>query len=361
MLWPEEPVISNVRPLVAPEPEVAAISDIPDKLPKPPAHTELPAEQVTGTDNDCNNRFAHMPKVTNVEAKQLVREASTRIRSSVDPELILASAAIDKLSSPEQSIQSIRRIGGEKANSPVAIWTLMGLCEQRPSVECDYDAIERNVRLNHSANGAFWLGMAGSMLTDGRDDAAFDAISQALAAPTYDNYFNDQLLLLERGLAASTNLSFAERVFYSVEFAFAAPPGIVQVMKKCQVALAGRWSEQCDQLADQLINYDHDVFANGLGFELKKGILEARNDTEALAQVERRMRALASIIEDEENIREMANALLNDEILLRRFLENLESAGELAAFEKLTDDIERLKTTDGYERCNFVTNPYMRL
>lgn len=112
------------------------------------------------------------------------------------------------------------------------LWTLMGLCEQRPSLACDYRAIERNIRTNHSANGALWVGIAGNMLGNGRDDAVFDAISQALAAPTYDNYFTDQLFLLERGLAA---------------------------------------------------------------------------------------------------------------------------------FEKLTDDIERLKTTDGYEQCNFVTNPYMRL
>jgi len=206
-----------------------------------------------------------------------------------------------------------------------------------------------------------WVGLAGQMLDAGREDAAFDAIGQAIAAPVFDNYFDDQLMLLERGLAASTDWSYAQRVFHSVEFAISNAPGVLPVIKLCETKQDGQWPMLCDQLAERLTDYEGDFGANAVGLELKTKMLEARGDSEGMAKLEKSIAGLKNMFEDEGQLKEMVNALLNDEVLLRTFLENLSASGEIAAYRLLTDDIERIKATDGYDQCNFVDNPYVRL
>ena len=349
------PPVASVESLPSPE---LPTSEPAELVAPEPDHEE---EQAVDGDSDCADRYAEAVTMSNFEANQAVYEASDRIRASVDPELILAAASIDKLKFPEQSMESLQRIGGENTSSPVALMTLMDLCDQRKSANCDRVAIERNIRRNHSANGVLWVGLAGQMLDAGREDAAFDAIGQAIAAPVFDNYFDDQLMLLERGLAASTDWSYAQRVFHSVEFAISNAPGVLPVIRLCETKQDGQWPMLCDQLAERLTDYEGDFGANAVGLELKTKMLEARGDSEGMAKLEKSIAGLKNMFEDEGQLKEMVNALLNDEVLLRTFLENLSASGEIAAYRLLTDDIERIKATDGYDQCNFVDNPYVRL
>jgi hypothetical protein len=55
------------------------------------------------------------------------------------------------------------------------------------------------------------------------------------------------------------------------------------------------------------------------------------------------------------------NLILSDDNVLRDYLSNSEAYGEQEAILRLSEHVERLRTTPGYNQCNFLTNPYIKL
>ena len=343
-------------------PEQAPIVDLPDQaLPQVADHNSVRAEPADLTDDadECAARFDGVERPSRAERKEAVNSAAETLRASGVEDHLLAAAMIEKSSDPEHSLQLLRQLGGESSAGPVAVLAMMNVCERQPSLDCDFAALESNIRMNHWTNGALWLGLAGEMLRDDRPDEAIDAVRQAIVAPTFETYLSEQIMTVERGLAASTDWSLTERVFHSVEYGFSTPPQINQVVSQCESESGGEWFVLCDLLADRMIANERDIIALGTGIELKRRFLMAREDSVGLDELEKHKTQLIRVMGEQDEAREAFNALLNDENLLRNFLENFEVAGEMEAFRQLSVDVARLKNTEGYDQCNFVANPYI--
>ena len=130
-------------------------------------------------------------------------------------------------------------------------------------------------------------------------------------------------------------------------------------MNRCETEPGGEWFVLCDLLADRMIANERDIIALGTGIELKRRFLMARQDSVGLEELDKRKAQLTGVMGEQDEVREALNALLNDENLLRNFLENFEVTGEMEAFRQLSIDVARLKKTEGYDQCNFVANPYI--
>ena len=53
-----------------------------------------------------------------------------------------------------------------------------------------------------------------------------------------------------------------------------------------------------------------------------------------------------------------ANLLLNDEVLLSRLLQDIDSLGEIGALRQLTQDVARMQSSEQHDECKFIANPY---
>lgn len=332
--------------------------EVPEADDHEPVSAGPEAQPVEDTD-ECKPKFATLKRQSRTEIKEIINASSETLQSSGHQEHLLAAAMIERSNDPERSLQLLRQLGGESSASQVTVLAMMNICGRQASLDCDFATIENNIRINHSTNGALWLGLAGEMLRDDRPGEAIEAVRQAIVAPAFDTHLAEQILTVERGLAASTDWSLAERVFHSVEYGFATPPHIEQVVNRCETEPGGEWFVLCDLLADRMIANERDIIALGTGIELKRRFLMARQDSVGLEELDKRKAQLTGVMGEQDEAREALNALLNDENLLRNFLENFEVTGEMEAFRQLSIDVARLKETEGYDQCNFVANPYI--
>ena len=165
--------------------------------------------------------------------------------------------------------------------------------------------------------------------------------------------------LLDRAFAASTNWSVTERALQIFEFDVSRPPGFSALVLQCEKTDAAAWDAVCDQLVTKLQDAP-DLSARVHAYELQMRRLEARGRTEEVAALrERPVAAIVGVDTDETLLTATANLLLNDEVLLSRFLQDVESLGEIAAFRQLTDDVAKMQSSDRYDECQFIDNPYL--
>ncbi len=357
LLWPERTDDPDLPDAPTAEPPSAP----PVEEPQPGSRaqseeTEPESSEAQRLDElDCKADMPRYDKLPRSEVNRIVREAIVLLRSTQGHENLLAAAILSR--GRDSTVELLNQLGGEDSTNPLVLWTGLSMCESG-SVGCDYERVAANVRANHSSNAAFWIALAGNDLANGREGEATAAMNAALAAPGFDGYFAEQYMLLDRAFASTTNWSGAERVIQIVEYLAASPPGFQRVVRQCVSPGVVDWAPLCDQLVSKLQGAN-ELTARLYAYELELKLLEAREQTEeAKALQERSIAATIGVDGDEELLAATANALLNDEVLLSRFLQDVESLGEIAAFRQLTEDIERLRSSQRDEECKFIANPY---
>ncbi len=357
LLWPRQTddlpaadAPTTEPPVEEPYQEPAQSTSAPNEEPKP----ELSEVEKLRT-VECKAGMPRYDKPARAEVRRTIEEAIVLLRSTQGHENMLAAAILSR--GQDSSVELLNQLGGEDSTDPLVLWTGLSMCEGG-GVLCDYERVAANIRANHSSNAAFWIALAGNDLANGRDGAATAAMNAALAAPSFDGYFAEQYLLLDRAFASTTNWSGAERTIGIVEYLATSPPGFQRVVRQCVSPGADDWAFLCDQLVSKLRGAN-ELTARLYAYELELKLLQAREQPdEARALQERSMAATIGVDGDEELLAATANALMNDEVLLSRFLQDVESLGEIAAFQRLTEDIERQRSSDRDDECKFIANPY---
>ena len=366
ILWLQRSTDPGYRAVQPPTPVTDGVVAVPDatESQEAPSATERGAPDISAAGVDkatCRERFADYEKPSREEVNGILGEAADQLRSSGSLEHKLAAVRLDRELEISDIETLIDELNSVPMHDPLALWTKLTICEASGSASCDFTAIEANIRRNHSANSAFWMAIAGHYLGTDQDAAALDAMRMVVGAPSFDSYLAEQYLNIDRALAATTNWSAAQRALHTMEFVASSPPGLSSIMSQCR-KLDANWDALCDQLANQLYDASDEFMARGLGAALRVELHVARNGEDGAPELhEELLTGAFEFVRDEEQLDRALNALLNDETLLRMFLENLESYGEIKAFELLVEDVERLRNTDGYNQCNFVANPYTRL
>jgi len=297
-------------------------------------------------------------KPSNDEVKRILDEAIVLLRSTQGYENMLAAAMLSQRRDIAASVDLLNALGGEDTTDPLVLWTGLTMCESG-NIGCDYARAETNVRTNHSSNTAFWIALAGNELKHGNEDDAAAKINAALSAPGFDGYFAERYLLLDRALLASTNWSAAERAMQILKLDVSRPPGFPAILSQCEKTDDAAWAQLCDQLVSKLQDAD-EMTARVYAYELQMRLLEARKEPEKAAALrERSVPAIIGVEGDESLLTATANVLLNDEVLLGRFLQDVESLGEISAFRRLTEEVSSLQSSDRYDKCQFIANPYL--
>lgn len=93
----------------------------------------------------------------------------------------------------------LQQSAGEYLNDPILVWTTLTVCGQRPALNCDLGMLEEAAIRTDSNNGAMWVQVTGLRLSADDEEGATDALRQAISAPRFDSYYDERIMLVERG------------------------------------------------------------------------------------------------------------------------------------------------------------------
>lgn len=321
------------------EPSLAVLDEL--VIPSSQRSSAFGACPDSGNEKSDNERMAEYE----VQREQMLRV----LGASADAEHLLIAALVSWAKQPDRAVVMLDRAAALDPRNPLIASQALGLCLEvetcgRPPAE-----LERRLIAADKANALAWVEVARSRLRRDDEPGALAAMREAAAAPEVNEYFSSNVLLFERGLAASTDLAPFERITASIGHAAAVFSGSFLVFKDCLERAKGsaEWRDVCLRLGQQLEQVGRTILSQSIGMNIQAKMYEYGGDTREQRDVEVRQDRFES---DWSALMDITarSAQLRDATVARRYLETFESAGELAAMRYLAAEVEaRLPAPDG--------------
>ena len=289
---------------------------------------------------------------SNEQLEALLEESGVTLSRSSEPDFLVAAALLTGGADERQIL--LQRALDERPGHPVALWHRLLDCQTR---DCDRQAVESAALAGDPANGMVWFLIASDRIKNGQWDAAEQAMRQVAAAPRYSFHFMEYTMLLERGLAATTDLGYAERVVGGVGIAAAiAIPALGDVSRACRSGNndAMIWVDLCEEVGHRMSASGEELMTIMFGYGLRSSAAKRAGDETRAAMIKREGNDRVNGLLREQAQSGAQALMMNDPQVLQSYVENFLAHGELEAMNRLIADARRLRADPTYDQCNFV-------
>ncbi len=316
----------------------------------PPAE-DAGSAVVTESTFDCE-RFPEIDESIYEMERSFIRlqESAIQLEKSTNPEHLALAAKLKDKEQSNQAISLILRALDADAENPVLLWSFMEICGRSPDAPiCSSQSIENRVIKADYGNGMFWARIAGNRMQDGDLPGGLTALRIASTAPQITWYWIEQIEMYERGMAASFDTSYANRVLLAIGLAATSVMPYSPIFNACrsQATVSAEWFSECLSFGERLERDEKTLMSLSIGVSLQKAMYEISGDEEKLANAETRL-------EESRKIRSTPDESLvvtRDERVLADYLSQVAAYGEIEAIEYLQKEVERLKSLPGYDPC----------
>lgn len=246
-------------------------------------------------------------------------------------------------------VESLKKFVDEFPQSKLGNWMLLTACGALESNRCD-DSLELDAITENGDNAALWFNIANLRAKRNDIEGVVGAIQEGLTAPHYNEYWSEQVALVENVLQDTTPLSYIERVIGAMEV---AGGGIwhADVLDFCRehsnrVDIA----EACLGLGEKLAKTSKTIILKIFGLAIQDSFYKAHNNDSELVALREQTDKLNEWLTGKSWAK--ANKLkLYDENLTRGWIEKVKSEGELAASEYVIEEALRLSRDNNYNPC----------
>lgn len=289
------------------------------------------------------------------EWRTLLDSAGEKLALTGDPDLLLGAALLDadEASRWELVSRALKALPGNQ----VALWHQLHHCYQ---VGCDRDAIETAAIAADESNGMVWLEIASDRIRRGAWPEAESALRRAISSTGFDAYFIEHAMIVERGLAATTDLDYTNRIMAGIGVSAAlAIPAFGDVSLACRSGENDGliWIDLCEELGVKMAGDSRELISVLVGYGYRRAAALRAGDPVKADQLEQESSRIQSDLLKAQ-ARSGAQALLeNDPAVMQRYVEYFRAHGELQAVDLLIEDARRLRADPTYDQCNFVGNP----
>jgi len=302
-----------------------------------PASRDEPPREVDGS-KDCPNREAPFKSDGSEEAhKARAIALANELARTGDADYLLAAALLSRSARPDRPLELLVRASDIAPRNRLVAWNRLTMCRDRRVADCDLKKTEADAIEVDGTNGAVWMEIAMRRLAGDKQDAAVAAVRRAIAAPRMDHYFIDHVIVLERALASRSDLSYRDRVFQAMGYSAALTVPYYGITEHCDTVSEdlGVWIELCDQLGAKMFVDGRTLLDQAIGRALQKIAAKRSGDTDwmkrSTAEYEEFKAHYDKLLSD----RSMQALLENDAAVLRQYVENFSTYGELEAQTRL--------------------------
>jgi len=296
----------------------------------------------------------------NAEREAHIREVAAALKDSGDAEHLAAAALLSGLDSGDVQVSLLARAAQQDPGSPLVAWTRLLVCMGSSGKNCEVEKAAANTIDIDGGNGAVWFELAVLRLRQGDAARAARAARRAVAAPRFDSYYIDTILLIERALSTFGDSAYADRIASGMRIAAVLSPDYGEFSIRCRQldSSDGMWIELCDQIGARMFSESASLRDQVNGISLQK-VAASRTEDERLVAA-----AAAREAEYNRHIQHLLDSadelalLENDETVFRRYVDNFATYGEMEAQVRLQAEAQRLRDSPDYDQCNFVPRGY---
>lgn len=291
------------------------------------------------------------------EPEELARQSVESLRGSADVDMALAAALLEHEVSAKKAL--VDEAYTLDSDNPLAVWNRLQVCALS-DIECDWTSMEAVAVSVDGSNGMVWYEIAGRHIRNENWSEAQAALQRATSAARFDLYFIEHALLVERGLAATSELSYAERVVFGIGISAAvAIPYFGDVARACssepeeaQIDVA-----ICFHLGEHMAEASRDLITTMIGYSIWRNSAARMGDEVLADRIDRKKDDVHASVVREQAASGALALLENDSSVLQRYVDNYLARGEIQASAMLVEEAKRLRQDSGYDQCNFVGNP----
>lgn len=273
-------------------------------------------------------------------------EKTARIRRDAVPVLAASTVAEHKLAAALLAHGEMNAAGAVDLlveakkldpSNPMVAPRILQMC-QIAQEDCSLSLLDLEVQsvTTDRGNADVWARVASSRASRSDYAGALDALQEAVAAPEFNEYHVDTILLFDRALAASAELSSVERLRAAYSYATATPLTQNDMSGPCleQASESGEWLNACLRWGERRELESKSTSGRLHGLVLQQTMYRLSGDAREEASAKARQQEVAD--KSQQQI-EAVSAVdwSRHEPILRNYLDRYAASDEFAAMDYL--------------------------
>jgi hypothetical protein len=280
-------------------------------------------------------------------------EIGRQLGMSDDSEHLVVAAFFTRHENPQRGFDLLARAAEASSDNPLVTWSWLQFCA-RPGDTCvgQIDKIEDRAIAADGGNAALWASVASIRRQRGDPYGALEALDIAASSPEYNAYFGEQVLMYDRALAASSDMSSIDRIVTAWGFPAATTDAAIDIYTHCrdEAEVSVEWRDYCLRLGEKMAEQGRTQMHTTVGLALQSKMYEISNDEPQQDRVDE-IRALLRVQHNSRNHSDIWSVFSRDELLLRAYTDVFISSGEMAAMDFAEREVERLTSAPEFDPC----------
>ncbi len=262
----------------------------------------------------------------------------------------LAAAIIGAFIGVDRRIENLSNALAADPRHPLVLWQVADDCRRgRGGEYCTDPYVRANVEAALGGNGWYWVQVAAFYHEQGLFDEALDATRRAVSAPDFDDYFIDNVLLLERALSADSDRNYIDRIVGGIGYTAAMPVDFFARECTQRAAQDAEWLDSCTMLAERFEQDGTNLMIQTIGLGMQEQLYaQAGLNTEIRdARIRKQeLRGLLDAVDADYQLVQMLDPQVN-----ARYIDVWKSNGEVAALEYAITTVDELLEDPDYDPC----------
>lgn len=281
---------------------------------------------------------------------ELQQQYFQSLYNSTSPERLLEYALYANLPIGKSRLDLLLAYNERYPHNPLVLMEAASLCSTSSNDRCSNSFINTAIA-SDKENGAMWINGVLFFASRGDDEGVLRSISGLVKTSMFNEKSGERINLYAQALAGSNADDFRANIIAAIGIEAARESGLSHVVTWCKEGIDDIQKENaCLYFGQNLAQRGKILFSQSIGLAIQKIIYEAEGDTESYSLLEKEDEQLINTLMSEQFFKALS-LTFQDEKLLRHWLNNMDSIGEVESAKVLVEEAISLSQKKGVTLC----------
>jgi len=272
------------------------------------------------------------------------------LSNSTSQDRLLEYVLYAELPEGESRLDLLLEYNEKFTNNSLALMETVSLCTYSSNNKCTKSFIDAAIA-SDKENGAMWLQSVLFFASRGNDEGVINSISELAKTSLFNEKYGERIKLYAQSLAGSNATDFHTNVVSGIGIEAARVIGYSHIFGWCKDGLDEiNKASACLNLGRNLEKRSKTSISQLIGIAIQQLIHKAESDTELYQLLEKEREKLSKPMMNKQFYK-ASSLMSHDEKLLRNWLNNMDSIGEVESAKVLIEEAISLSLEKGIAVC----------